>query len=253
MTDPTLRFSDRVADYVRHRPSYPPGVVEALAAAGGLGWQSQVADVGSGTGIFTRLLLPRGARVFAVEPNAAMRAAAEAQLGRIPGFVSVHGTAEETTLPDASVDLVTVAQAFHWFDPVRCRREFVRILRPGGRVALVWNERLPDATPFLQDYESLLRRHAPDYAQVNHTNIGAAQLAAFFGPGGYATGAFDYSQHFDFEGLRGRLLSSSYAPKAGQPGHEAMLEELAVIFSRHRQDGRIPFLYTTKLYYGRLT
>ena len=252
MTDSTQRFSDRVADYVRWRPSYPGGVIDALNKAGLLRPESMVTDIGSGTGIFSALLVPHCARVFAVEPNAPMRAAAEAQLGAQKNFTSVAGTAEATTLPDASVDLVVAAQAFHWFDAPRARREFARILRPGGRVALVWNERLTDTTPFLADYESLLRRRATDYAKVNHANLDAQDLGGFFGPGGFVLETFDYRQDFDLAGLTGRLLSSSYAPAAGQPGHDEMLRELGEIFARRQESGRVAFLYQTKLYHGAL-
>lgn len=252
MFDPTQRFSDRVADYVRWRPSYPAGVIGTLRKAGLLRPEAVVADIGSGTGIFSALLLPHGARVLAVEPNAAMRAAAEEQLGAQKNFTSVAGTAEATTLPDKSVDLVVAAQAFHWFDGPRTRREFARILRPGGRVALVWNERLTDTTPFLAEYEALLHRRATDYAKVNHANLDAQDLGEFFGPGGFVLETFDYQQNFDLAGLTGRLLSSSYAPAAGQPGHEEMLRELREIFDRRQESGRVTFLYQTKLYCGAL-
>ncbi len=252
MLDPTQRFSDRVADYVRWRPSYPAGVIGALRTAGRLRPESVVADLGSGTGIFSALLVPHCARVFAVEPNAPMRAAAEAQLGAKANFTSIAGSAEATTLADASVDLVVAAQAFHWFDPPRARREFARILRAGGRVALVWNERLTDRTTFLVDYEALLRRRATDYEQVNHANLGAQDLGGFFGPGGFGLETFDYRQDFDLAGLTGRLLSSSYAPAAGRPGHDEMLRELGEIFACHQESGRVAFLYQTKQYHGAL-
>lgn len=249
---PTRRFSDRVENYVRHRPSYPAEAIEALRAQAGLGPEAKVADIGSGTGIFAALLLPHCGRVFGVEPNDAMRAAAEERLGGDPRFTSVAATAEVTTLPDASVELVTAAQAFHWFDIDACRREFARILRPGGQVALIWNERLVDASPFLQDYEALLRRRATDYAQVNHLNTDAQAVAAFYHPREFTLQRFTNEQRFDFEGLKGRLLSSSYAPNAGKPGHEEMLAELAEIFARHERDGRVSFLYSTNLYLGGL-
>jgi SAM-dependent methyltransferase len=249
----TERFSDRVENYVRHRPSYPAGVIETLRAQAGLVAGAQVADIGSGTGIFAQLLLPHCARVYGIEPNAAMRLAGEKLLGHGRNFESRAGTAEATGLSDASVDLVTAAQAFHWFDVAACRREFQRILRPGKMVALVWNERLTEATPFLRDYENLLERHATDYAQVNHAKIDAARIAAFFGSGGHTVAEFPSEQSFDYEGLKGRLLSSSYAPNAGHPGHEPMIAELAALFSRHEQQGAVSFLYTTKLHHGRLS
>src|SRR5437899_1233764 len=132
----TERFTDRVADYVRFRPHYPPAVFAELRDRLGLGAGSSVADVGSGTGISARPLLEMGCTVFAVEPNAAMRSAAEQWLGDFPRFQSIAGTAEATTLAEHSVDAVVAAQAFHWFDAASARREFQRILKPRGWVAL---------------------------------------------------------------------------------------------------------------------
>ena len=249
---PTKRFSDRVADYVRFRPSYPAEVVATLRHEAGLRPGATVADIGSGTGIFSALLLPHCARVHGVEPNDAMRTAAERMFSGEPRFVSVAATAEATTLPHASADLVTAAQAFHWFDAAACRREFARILRPGGAVALVWNERETTATPFLADYETLLHRHATDYAQVNHANTDARKIAEFFAPAGFAIAHFPSEQRCDFEALKGRLLSSSYAPNAGHPGHEPMLADLRDLFERHAKGGAVSLLYSTKLYFGRL-
>src|ERR1700744_1650569 len=154
MTDSTQRFTDRVADYVKYRPSYPRDVVSFLHETCGVAPDAQVADIGAGTGISARLFLDAGHPVIAVEPNLAMREAANAWLAPYENFRSVAGTAEATTLEDASVDLVIAAQAFHWFDPVATRREFARILRPQGHVALFWNSRLLDRSPFLAGYEA---------------------------------------------------------------------------------------------------
>jgi len=250
---PTQRFADRVEDYIRYRPSYPAAVIDTLRRAAGFGSSSLVADVGSGTGIFAQLLLPACARVYGVEPNEAMRTAGERLLSRWPNFVSIAGTAEATGLADSSVDLVVAAQAFHWFNAPASRREFARILRPGGPIALVWNERLVNVTPFLTDYELLLKRHATDYEKVNHANIGAGQLGSFYGSRGYATFEFSNEQRLDLAGLKGRLLSSSYVPNSGQPGNEAMMAELEDLFRRRERDGRVSIHYATKLYVGRLS
>ena len=250
--DATRRFSDRVANYVRYRPGYPPAVLEVLRAGAGLMPGHTVADIGSGTGISSRLFLEHGHVVFAVEPNAEMRAAAEAELGGRPGFHSVAGSAEATTLADASVDLVAAGQAFHWFDPPRARAEFRRILRPGGFVALIWNTRRTETTAFLRGYEALLHRHGTDYAQVNHENVSNQVLAAFFG-GPYVRRAVYNEQVFDFTALRGRLLSSSYAPNEDHPGYPAMLAALERLFAEHAREGTVRFEYDTEIYTGRLS
>lgn len=251
--DVTQRFSDRVTNYVRYRPSYPAELINTLCERAGLSTASTVADVGSGTGIFTALLLPVVGCVHAIEPNDAMRDYAETTLGAQPGFHSINAPAEATTLPDASVDLITVAQAFHWFKPEPTRREFARILKPGGRVALIWNERQTNSTPFLRAYENLLKTAATDYNQVNHMNIDVAAIAQFFGSDQFETHTFANRQQFDRAGLLGRALSSSYVPNAGQPGHEAFVAALNRVFDDHAQAGMVHFDYETKLYLGQLT
>jgi ubiquinone/menaquinone biosynthesis C-methylase UbiE len=247
---PEERFSDRVANYVRYRPTYPPAVLEMLRRETGWGPQSVVADVGSGTGISAELFLRGGCKVLGVEPNKEMREAAEGLLAAYANFRSVNGTAEATTLADHSVDFVTAAQAFHWFKPEPTRAEFSRILRPGGWVMLMWNERQLDTTPFLRAYEALLMKHGTDYAKVRHENINAQALGTFFAGGDYVTHAFSNEQRFDCEGLAGRLLSSSYAPAAGQRGHEAMMAELREIFERHQEKGCVCFKYDTRVHIG---
>jgi len=251
MLSPTQRFSNRVDNYIRYRPSYPAEVIELLQAECGLTSGSTVGDIGSGTGKLTELLLPHAKQVFAVEPNREMREAGERLLGNDVNFTSVNGTAEATTLPDSSVDLVVAGQAFHWFDRERAKAEFQRILKPGGSVALIWNDRQVDSTPFLAAYEALLRSLGTDYEQVNHRNIDAGKLQQFFGraPG---VKSFPYVQPFDFFGLKGRLLSSSYAPAEGEPGCDAMLAKLREIFDAHQQGGEVAFRYDTVVYFERL-
>lgn len=248
---PTERFSNRVENYVKYRPSYPPALVDLLASRCGLTPDSTIADVGSGTGLLTQLFLQRGYRVYGVEPNGGMRQAGERFLQGYPGFTSVAATAESTTLPDSSIDLVTAGQAFHWFDFAAARREFVRILKPGSHVALIWNDRQNDATSFLHEYESLLETYCADYGDVKSENLGEADFAAWFG-GEMQTATFDNSQRMDFEGLRGRLLSSSYAPLPGHPNFEPMMEALRQLFERYQVDGHVDFLYTTVVYFGSL-
>jgi SAM-dependent methyltransferase len=248
----TTRFSNRVADYVRYRPGYPEGLVQTLRDEAGLKPASVVADIGSGTGISTELFLRQGCIVWAVEPNLEMREAAEAQFREQSRFHSVSTMAEATSLEAASVDLVVAGQAFHWFDVERTRTEFARILRPGGIVALFWNSRRLDTTPFLKNYEKLLQDFATDYQQVDHKRIDAAVLNQFFGGDHFQTRTFPNSQTFDFEGLRGRLLSSSYAPASGHSRHAPMLQELDRLFHEHETSGQIQFDYDTELFFGRL-
>ncbi len=248
---PTERFSTRVENYVKYRPGYPPAVLDLLRAECGLTPAAIVADIGSGTGLLTQLFLEHGNRVYGVEPNREMREAGERLLAAYPNFVSVDGAAEATTLPDACADLVTAAQAFHWFDRVKARAEFGRILRPGGWAALIWNERRWTGSPLVEAYERLIAAYGSDYATVNYDNVGPADLAAFFG-GEYRQARFDNQQHFDFAGLRGRLLSASYAPEPGHPSYEPMLAELRSIFDAHQVGGVVVFEYDTRVYYGQI-
>ena len=247
----TERFSTRVANYVAYRPRYPEAVCDCLRRRCGWSASSVVADIGSGTGILSELLLRHGNRVYGVEPNREMREAGEEELRPYPEFHSVAGTAEETTLPGASVDFVTAGQAFHWFDRAAAAAEFRRILRPGGWVVLIWNDRRRDGAPFAEAYERLLQEFSSDYEKVDHKNVTDAVLDGFFG-GGSSRDVCENRQTFDLAGLEGRLLSSSYAPEAGHPRHAGMMEELRRIFETHQVEGRVPFDYETKVYCGRL-
>ena len=252
MTDPTQRFTNRVDHYVKYRPSYPRAVLDLLETECGLTSASVVADVGSGTGILSKLFLNNGNRVFGIEPNKGMREAGERRLGDHPRFTSVAGTAEATTLEDASVDLVTAGQAFHWFDPERARTEFARILEPGGWVAIVWNWRRKDKTPFLAAYERLLAAYRTDRGEAELWRRNDEMAAAFFGPGSFEKATFDNEQVLDLDGFKGRLLSISYVPARGEPGSEEMLRNVEEIFNEHQKGGRVRIEYDTKVYYGQL-
>jgi SAM-dependent methyltransferase len=252
MRDPLTRFSNRVENYVRYRPRYPYGVIEILKSDCALNEGSVVADVGSGSGILSELLLKNGNFVFAIEPNAEMRLAAERLLRKFAKFVSIDATAEATSLETGSVDFITAGQAFHWFDRDKAKREFARILKPGGWVVLVWNERRLDSTAFLREYEDLLLRYGTDYEKVRHENV-TDQIAEFFAPEAFALKTLENVQHFNFESLKGRLLSSSYAPDQDQPNFNAMLARLKEIFDANQKDETVSFEYETKVYYGHLT
>jgi ubiquinone/menaquinone biosynthesis C-methylase UbiE len=252
MTDPLTRFSSRAENYALHRPGYPLGILEILKSECGLTANSVIADVGSGTGILSEIFIKNGNPVFAIEPNSAMRLIAERRFEDREQFVSIHATAESTTLEDKCVDFVTAAQAFHWFDRARARTEFARILKPAGWVVLIWNERLLDSSPFLRQYEALLLRYGTDYQKVRHEKV-TGEIADFFFPQTFKLKTLENAQHFDFESLKGRLLSSSYTPDPEHPNFKPMLAELEEIFHANQKAGMVSFEYETKIYYGHLS
>ncbi|HEV2285596.1 MAG TPA: class I SAM-dependent methyltransferase [Steroidobacteraceae bacterium] len=250
MIRPTERFTTRAGDYARHRPGYPAGALDLLAGRCGLAAGACVADLGSGTGILTGLLLERGAEVFAVEPNDAMRAAAEAQLGGRAGFHSMAGSAEATGLPGASIDLAVAGQAFHWFEVAPARAELLRILRRGSWAALLWNERPPRLTPFLAEYDALLTEHAPDYTRIVASRADPRTMGEYLGAA-MEVATFPNQQVLDFAGLEGRLMSSSYAPQKGAPEYRPLMARLRELFDRHAVEGRVVMPYETLVYFGR--
>ena len=249
--DPRDRFSGRVEDYARYRPRYPRALVSVLHEEIGLTPDWRVADIGSGTGLSAEPFLANGNTVFGIEPNGSMRAAAESILADRPGFISVAGAAERTSLADRSVDLVFAAQAFHWFDVKASRAEFGRILEPRGWVSLVWNTRKVASTPLLRDYEELLRRFGTDYERVRHDTRRDSLLSDFFSDG-FARRVLDNYQDLDRKEFHGRVLSSSYTPEAGDPRRPILLQQLGQIFEEHQRDGTIRFDYDMEIYFGRI-
>ena len=253
MQNSKQRFSNRVADYVKYRPHYPAAIVPYLQHHYGFHADLTVADVGSGTGILSQLWLAHGNLVIGVEPNREMREAAEVLLAGYPYFRSCDATAEATGLPDHSVDVISAGQAFHWFDVARARAEFARILRPNGWVLLIWNDRRTASSPFLRAYDQLLMTHTSEYAQATHKNHDDAEILSFFALGTGQLVSFENVQRFDFAGLKGRLLSSSYTPAVGDPRHEPLIAALRDIFTRHQHNGLVDFEYDCKVYFGRLS
>lgn len=248
--DSKERFSSRVGAYVKYRPSYPTEAISYLYDTVGLRPEHEIADIGAGTGIFSKLLLARGSRVIAIEPNQAMREAAEQELGHHSHYRAVAGAAEATGLPDSSVNHIVCAQSFHWFDRGAAQQEFRRILKPGGKAVLIWNSRLLQGTPFLEEYEQLLLAYGTDYEKVGHENISKEALVTFFKPGGIRVAQFTMRQLLNREELGGRLESSSYAPQAGHPNYEPMMAELEKIFERNQQNGVVSFDYETEVFWG---
>lgn len=251
MPDPTQRFSSRVQNYIKYRPGYPTEVYDYLRSTADLIPGVVIADIGSGTGLSSQLFLQRGHRVIGVEPNTEMRAAAENLLAGDGNFTSLAGRAEDLPLPDGSVDFIVAGQAFHWFEPVAARAEMMRVLRPGGQVVLIWNMRDTQGSEFQQAYEQMLLDFGTDFKQVDHQrNFPDERIAAFFAPFRMKKALFSYAQEFDFEGLRGRLLSSSYAPTEENPAYAPMLAALQKLFADFQMLGNVTFLYKTHVYHG---
>jgi SAM-dependent methyltransferase len=241
------RFLGRVESYARYRPSYPSGAVDLLEASCGLRPGADVVDLGSGTGILSGLLLQRGARVVGIEPNREMRSYAELTLSG--AFRSGSGTAENTQMPDGCFDLLVAGQSFHWFDPQKTRTEALRILKSGAWAALLWNEGSQVRVPFLEDYEALLRRYAPEYDAVARLRAAEDGIRQFFGRTPQLA-SFANEQVFDLEGLTGRVMSASYAPMAERPEHEPLMAGLREVFARHQLEGKVVFPYRTLVYFG---
>lgn len=252
MSQSVERFSSRVENYVKYRPGYPSEILNLLKTECGLTVESTIADLGSGTGKLADVFLRHGYSVIGVEPNAGMRAAAEQILGVYSNFTSLNGTAESTTLPNSSIDLITAGQAFHWFDQRLTRLEATRILKASGWVALIWNDRKLDTTPFLRDYESLLLKYGSDYQEVRHDKA-EGEIAKFFDGDQVTLKIFQNEQVVDLDGLRGRVLSSSYTPEPDNPSFQPMMDELELLFEKHQANGRVVLDYDTKVFYGRLS
>ncbi len=246
------RFTGRADVYDRYRPSYPPAILRPLEARYDFTTSRAVADVGSGTGRLTEIFLAHGNTVYAVEPNADMRARAEAGLSGHPRFHSVEGTAEATHLPDSSVNVVAAGQAFHWFDPALAREEFRRILRPSGFVVLVWNVRDESAAPFLGAYELFLREYSAGYAEVSHRRLTEGEGLAEFFSGGYLLDTFANPRSLDFESVWGGYRSASYSLPPGHPRHEEARGRLRVLFDQHQAGGVVSMPLRTVVYHGRI-
>ena len=243
----TERFSDRVENYVKFRPSYPKQLIDTLVEQCQLSAGSSIADIGSGTGKLTELLLPVNATVYAVEPNREMREAAEQRLHLNRHFVSYAADSCHTGIADHSIDLIVAAQAFHWFNPAPSKVEFARILKPASYVGLIWNER-DTGSAFQKAYDHMLTTYCEEYAQVKHRNITDSTIEAFFSPHHYRKFTFSFAQHFDMTGFLGRMYSSSYTPVAGSNEAIALNNAAHKLFQHHATDHRIEFTYQTILY-----
>ncbi len=247
--DSVQRFTSRADVYARYRPGYPAELVQFLEEVEFLRPGAVLADVGSGTGKLSQLLLDAGYTVWGIEPNDAMRAYAEKHFAHNPRFVSIAASAESTGLQDASFDMVVAGQAFHWFEPDEARKEFQRVLRPPYRVAIIRNDRQPYEAGFSPAYDALVERHCHQYRSIRNRYHHGPTLEKFFRPNGYRMGVFPHEEKLDWEALRGRLLSSSYVPWEG-PVHDALFSELRILFDEYKEEGQITFCYDTLVFYG---
>jgi len=246
LADPKKRFSSKVENYVKFRPSYPQEIIEFLRDKRLLRNDSIIADIGSGTGILTEMFLKMGNKVYGVEPNENMRSAAENHLKNYSNFTSINGSAEITGLESNSIDLITAGQAFHWFRVDETKQEFKRILKPEGYITLIWNNRRKGGPFFSGQYEEFILKYGTDYKAVRKNE---GNVDKFFE---YEKISFYNYQDLDFDGLKGRLLSVSYIPHEKGPEYTVMINELKTLFDKYQKDGIIRIEYDTEIYYGQL-
>jgi len=249
--DSVSRFNNRVENYIKFRPGYPPEIIDFLKKEIGLKPSDLVADMGSGTGILSELFLKNGNEVFGVEPNGEMRYAAKTLLKEYDNFHSVNSKAEDTSLKENSIDLITAGQSYHWFNNEKTRKEFKRILKSDRFAVLIWNNRNDNSSEFMKDYDQLLNNLESDYKEVKHENLNNNDFQRFFRTKSCSVKSYDNFQSFDNKSLVGRLLSASYVPTEGE-AYTKMINEVKKIFDKHNENGRIKIEYKTKIYYGKI-
>jgi SAM-dependent methyltransferase len=243
------RFCGRADVYSRYRPRYPAGIIRILEEEINFTREKDVADIGSGTGLLAEIFVRNGNRVYCIEPNPEMRSQEVQNLSRYSNFESLAASAEDTKLGSGSVELISVGQALHWFNLEKSRNEFQRILKIGGHVAVVYNER-KETPGLMSGYEALIDKHARNRAQI--PDIDDAYLSKFFQGNIYKRFALPNNQLLDSEGLAGRATSASYMPKPGETGYEQMIKDLSDLFSKYEKGGMVEFLYETSLILGKL-
>ncbi len=248
----TIKFTGKADVYVQYRPGYPKEYISYLISHNNLTSEKTVADIGSGTGILTRQLLEKKLKVIAVEPNDDMRTAAEQALKNYPDFISMNGTAENTGIKDNSVDLITVAQAFHWFDKIKFKLECMRILKPDSTVALVWNSR-DLSSELMAENAAICRKLCPSFKGFSGGMKETSEIyRQFFRDGKYESDTFQNDLEYDLDSFVGRNLSASYAPKNADPNYKEFVEAIAELFKKYSKDNRIILPNTTRSYMGKV-
>ncbi|WEK37838.1 MAG: class I SAM-dependent methyltransferase [Candidatus Pseudobacter hemicellulosilyticus] len=246
---PASRFSNRAENYARFRPGYTDELFQFIEETVGLSAESRIVDIGSGTGLFAEPLLKRGFKVVCIEPNKDMRRVGEERLKKYPSFTSINSTAEDTGLSPHGVDLITIAQTFHWLDTTATRQECERILQSEGQVLLAWN-RQRNQTVFEKKYTALRNRYR--IGDEGPVQIDPVEIKRFFTPLEPQVKLFSNEQLLDFEGLKGQLLSKSYIPLPGHDSYDDMISELIQLFVADNVNGLVRIEYETLLYWGRI-
>lgn len=249
---PTERFTDRVDDYKQYRPRYPAAIIDLLARDCHLSRDAKIADVAAGTGLLAEIFLAHSNYVTAIEPNARMREACATLQSIYRRLQCVDGRAEATGLSDRSVDFVTIGQAMHWFDLPRARAEFVRILRPNGWCVIAYNHRRRSGNSFYEGYESILNQFGVDYQQVRNEHLTNERLREFFHPASMRQHTLQNVQTFDLEGLKGRILSSSYMPQTDHELYELLQRKIESLFEACHTDGSLRMEYDCVVSYAQI-
>lgn len=245
-------YSGKADFYVTGRPTYPSELLSFIQSTFNINLDSTIADIGAGTGIFTRCLLDSGAYVYAVEPNSDMLKKATQVLKNFPKFIPVNALAQKTMLSTSSIDLLTVAQALHWFNTKETKKEFERILRPEGNYLFLWNERMKDCDSFHQNFEAILSNTIESYSMQAFKDMSPRKLvASFLGSEDFITQTLSNQQLLPLEGLLGRVFSSSYSPNILSKSGKILRENLEKLFEEFHSEGNICMKYETIIIYAR--
>ena len=247
------KFTGKADIYAKYRPTYPDSFIKYLYHDIGFNNNSVIADIGSGTGILTELLLKQGSTVYGIEPNEDMRKSAEITLSLYSNFHSVNATAEQTDRPDLSVNYITAAQAFHWFDRKRFKSECQRILCKNGLVVLVWNSR-DNTSDLVKENDLINRKFCPNFKGFSGGMRGESpeEYRDFFKNGLCEYKIFNHDLLFDEDGFIGRNMSASYAPRPTEYNYEPYVSALKQLFEKYNASGILCMPNLTRSYVGQV-